>query len=390
MSFTVDETLLLTCLRRRNPEADGIRIKKYECKQRTFKAGSNYTSNIFGISVEYECDGNLVTEFMVAKVPYLSKMYAYSKISGLYYKETFMYENIIPKLMNLSTLSAVPKHYFTTESDVLLLEDLTKQGYFLADEMPWNFERSVLLLEELAKFHAASVKLNLEDPAVVKKASRVTFFTDDFVAKSMNCVYPRLVACLQAEEVDPSVLENFASYEEKINEGDIWLISDRVCNFNALVHGNLKANNILLKNDGNKLVSAKIVDYQTCVWNSPALDLLYFYIVTVGCDTFEMHSHEFLDSYLTSLNESLLNAGCDCTYTKEDYYADVAGSRLYQVFVLLFLGLYDVIEAIPGFHFTNYSEVFGPDEVETIRLNEMFRCRFLKWFRYFEKQGYFS
>ncbi|KAK7571138.1 hypothetical protein V9T40_014742 [Parthenolecanium corni] len=391
MSFNVDETLLLACLRRGNPKADQIAIKKYDCKPRTFKDGSSYTSNMFSVSVEYECDGKLFTQFMVCKVPYLCELYASCRKAGFYDKETIMYETVIPKLMEILPLSTVPKHYFTTESDVLMLEDLTEQGYCLADQVQWNLERCVLLLEQLARFHAASVKLNREDAAVVEVASRVTFLTDEVITKFMKCVYPYLLASLQAEKVDSSVLLNFASYEKKINEGNIWAISKRVNDFNALIHGNLKANNIFLKNESNRSVAVKLVDYQTCMWNSPALDLLYFYLVTVDCDVFQKHQHEFLDRYLSSLNESLRSAGCDCTYTKDEYYADLAGSRLYQVCVLLFLGLYDVIEAIPGFHFTkNYPEVPSPVDLEKIRLNRTFRCRFLKWFRYFEKRGYFS
>lgn len=355
------------------------------------KSGSSFTSDIFSVSVEYKCDGHSLTEFLVCKVPYLRQFYASMKEVGYYDQETYMYETVIPKLMEISPLSVTPKHYITTKSDVLVLEDLTKQGYYLADQVLWNFNQSVLLLEELARFHAASVKLHLENPAIVEAASRVTLFRKSLIARTMKCVYPRLLACLQAEKVDPLVLESFASYEQEINEGDIWTICNRVCDFKALNHCNLKANNILLKNDGDTPVSVKILDYQTCVWNSPAFDLLLFFVVTVDCDVFQKHSHEFVDCYLTSLNERLLNLGCDCTYTKDDYLADVAGSRLYQVFVLLFAGLFDLREALPGFFFgENFPEVPSADEIEKIRHSERFSCRFSKWFSHFQSLGYFD
>lgn len=111
----------------------------------------------------------------------------------------------------------------------------------------------------------------------------------------------------------------------------------------------------------------------------------------MDCDVFEKHSHDFLDRYLSSLNDCLLNVGCDRTYTKDEYFADQAGSRLDQVFVLLFVGLFDLRKVLPGFYFgENFSEVPSADEVEKIRQSEMFRREFLKWFGYFNKLGYFD
>lgn len=265
---------MITCLRRANPNCDKISITTYDCKPFMVKCGSSLTSDIFSVSVEYECDGHSLTEFFVCKVPYLRQFYATVKEVGYYDKEMYMYETVIPKLMDISPLSVVPRYYFTAQSDVLVLEDLSKRGYFLADQVLWNFEQSVLLLEELARFHAASVKLHQENPAMVEAASRVTLFREGLIARALKCVYPRLLAYLQVENVSCLVLQNFANYEEKINEDGIWMICNRVCDFNALIHCNLKANNVLLKNNGEKPVSVKILDYQTCVWHSPALDLL--------------------------------------------------------------------------------------------------------------------
>lgn len=274
MSFIVDEGLLLKCLRIANPNGK-ISVKTFECHQLTLPLGNTFTSELFRVSVKYECDGSHREEFLVFKVPYVHKCFEFLKNSGVYDKETYMYSVVLPTLMEITPLSVVPRHLYTTESHVglLVLEDLSKQGYFLEGETFWNFEQCLLLVEGLAKFHAASVKLNQVQPTLLEAASAETFFSKHLLCNTMKVTYPYYLAALSAKGVNSRVIENFARYEEQINQSDICRVSNRVRDFCALLHGDLKASNLLLKNDDwEQPVSVKIIDYQMCRWNSPVLD----------------------------------------------------------------------------------------------------------------------
>lgn len=389
MSFSVDEPLLVKCLRRANPKSNEILIKKYEHKPYSITPGSNYTSEIYSVFVEFECDGKTQEEYMVFKVPYVHRLYNQMQKAGVYEKENYMYNTIVPKLTEISTLSMLPKHYYITESQVLVLEDLTKGGYFLKDQTQWDLEPSILLLNELAKFHGASVKLYQLHPSVLEPASTVTLFREDVVVAIKNRVYPYLLEILKAENICPRVLEKFAEYKEKIDYNSIYSIN-RAQDFRVLNHGNLKSNNLLLKNNPDGSDSLKIIDYQTYFWHSPIFDLLYFVILTVDCDVFEKHQDKLIDQYLATLNVSLSNLKCECTYSRGAYEVDLQSSKLYQIFTLLFSSVLVIRECIPGFLHGDPLNLPSHQEVESIRKDEVFEGRFLKWFRYFQTKGYFD
>lgn len=390
MSFSVDETLLIKCLHRANPKSSEILIKEYDYKPYSITPGSNYTSEIYSVFVEFECDGKTQEEFMVFKVPYVHKLYNQMQKAGVYEKENYMYNTIVPKLMEIASLSMLPKHYYVTESQILVLEDLTKAGYILEDQKQWKLEPSVLLLNELAKFHAASVKLRQLHPSVLEPAPTPTLFREEVVVAIKNRVYPYLVEILKAENMDQRVLEKFAEYKEKIDFNSICQIPNRKHNFGVLNHGNLKSNNLLLKKNFSGLNSLKIIDYQTYFWDSPIFDFLYFFILNVDCDVFEKHQDKLIEQYLATLNDSLSNLKCDLAYSKEAFEVDLENSKLYQVFTLLFSSVLVIRECIPGFLHGDPLSVPSPQDIDKICKDELFNGRFVKWFRYFHKLGYFN
>lgn len=390
MSFSVDEILLVKCLRQAYPNSGEILIKKFDYKPSAITPGSNYTSEIFSVSVEFECDGKLQEEFIIFKVPYIHKLYKQMKKAGFYEKENHMYSSIIPKLQEISSLSMLPKHYMITELHVLALEDLTKRGYLLKDEVQWNLKQSVLLLSELAKFHAASVKLHQKNPSLLKPASGATLFREDVVVAIKNRVYPYLMPILKAEKVNERVIQKFAEYNHQIDHKSIFEIANRLRQFQVLNHGNLKSNNLLLKYESGRPVSIKIIDYQTYFWHSPIFDLLFFFILVIDYDVFEQHNDELIDMYLNTLNDNLQNVGCNCTYLKEAYNADFEGSKFFAMFTLLFSSMKVIRKCIPKFLHGDPANEPSQEDVETIRKSELFDSRFSKWFRYFQKRGYFD
>lgn len=186
------------------------------------------------------------------------------------------------------------------------------------------------------------------------------------------------------------MLSSFASYEEKISRSNLCKITNPFHEFNVLNHSNLKVPNILFKDDETGApISVKLLDFQTCRWNSPALDLIFFYVNSVDFSVFKEHHEELLHNYLTSLNETLAELECDCAYSREAYLADLEGCRPYQVYTLLWIGLRDLGKA-------GRLKVFMRDnplteeEVLEIRGSEAFRSRFFHWFSYFKERGFFT
>lgn len=112
--------------------------------------------------------------------------------------------------------------------------------------------------------------------------------------------------------------------------------------------------------------------------------------MNVDCDLFEEYHSALTDRYLTSLNGSLLESGCDCTYTREEYETDLKGCKLFHVFLVIWVGLFDMDRNDDVFNFGEVPPQPTRNDVAELCRNAMFERRFLKWFYYFERRGYFG
>ncbi|KAK7571139.1 hypothetical protein V9T40_014743 [Parthenolecanium corni] len=333
MSFHVDEELLRSCLRSAHPDS-AITVRHFEDGQYAVEPGTNYSSEIIRVRVEYECDGRQLRQCLVFKVPFLNAHYEFLNELGFYDKETYMYAEVLPRMSTMLRSAVVPRHYFTTDTHVLALEDLGAQGYYLQSEAAFDYEHCACTLRALAMFQAASAKLHLEDDQLLAPASHEAIYTAEITRKSMRACYPVLLDVLRMEHISPATLENFAAYEQRINDNDICQLADGRRNFNVLNHGDLKTNNIMFKKDDSGLpVDVKLLDYQTCRWNSPVLDLIFFNMATMDYAVYEKRYDELLDDFLATFNETLNRLDCaDCAYNREDYEADMEACKLFKVF----------------------------------------------------------
>lgn len=119
------------------------------------------------------------------------------------------------------------------------------------------------------------------------------------------------------------------------------------------------------------------------------MDLIFFSMVTMDYAVYEERYDQLLGVYLDMLNETLQRVSCSgVAYTRQDYEADMEASKLFQVYTLVWGGFLDLREAIPGF---DYHKIIRreEEELEKVRKNEMFQSRFMKWFRNFERRGFF-
>ena len=76
--------------------------------------------------------------------------------------------------------------------------------------------------------------------------------------------------------------------------------------FNVLCHGDFWSNNIMFKyNDTNEPVEIIFVDFQMCLWTSPAIDLLYLIITSAAKDIKIKLFDYFIQYYYSKLVSSL-------------------------------------------------------------------------------------
>lgn len=332
MSFTVDEKLLRNCLQTAHP-GSAIQLRTFADDQEGIEAGTNFTSEVVRVRVDYECDGRQLRQSIFFKVPYLSQHFAHMNELGFYVREAYTYGKVLPRMRTMLHTEVVPFHYYTTEKLALALEDLDAAGYYMLNRAALDYEHCATTLRGVAMFHAASAKLHREDDRLLAPASHEGIYVEGIRRKVLRLCCPALVELLRMQRTSPTVIANFAASEERINADDFCKLTFGQRRFNVLNHGDLKTNNMMFKKDGSgRPIAIKLVDYQTCCWNWPVLDLIFFTMVTMDYPVYEKHYDQLLDLYLDTLNETLSNVGCaDCAYTRKDYEADMEACKLFQV-----------------------------------------------------------
>lgn len=110
-----------------------------------------------------------------------------------------------------------PRHFYTSESKVLVLEDLLEIGYKMGDRhQQLNFSECVTALRTLASFHAGSFKLNensLNIMDIIKTEScwKNPEFTRNVTHTAMNI----LITVLQ-DDISPLHVRKLISLKEEI------------------------------------------------------------------------------------------------------------------------------------------------------------------------------
>lgn len=192
---------MLKCLRNVYPNSS-LALTSYQSEKVVFEPGSNYTSEILRACVQFECDQVAMEEFLLFKLTFIDDRSEELGTQAIFIKESYLYETIFSKMPAITKHLSVPKYYYTIpESKVLVLEDLTKSGYYMIGQetVGLNFEQSVRVLQELGKFHAFSVKFNRLYPAEMEPVIKETFYTRPLAEWVTKRLLPMMLQVLRGE-----------------------------------------------------------------------------------------------------------------------------------------------------------------------------------------------
>ena len=212
--------------------------------------------------------------YFIKCVPQGSKMVDefYRKL-GTFTKEIPVYLEAFPKMENFGCVWS--RCYLGKSGRFLVLEDLTVAGWRVPEVM--DADHINVALKGLAEFHAASLQLLDSSEEFVKWAQTKlaeTMFTDDsrLPGRRMWDAYCRLAATVVSR------------YSPQFDDVDVFEILQKSvlsvktsCKFkNCLNHGDPWMNNIFFKYDNDKPTSCRFVDFQSCRFAPPALDVSIF------------------------------------------------------------------------------------------------------------------
>ncbi|XP_075217411.1 uncharacterized protein LOC142322335 [Lycorma delicatula] len=276
--------------------------------------GNNGSCLIHRVQAEYKVKGknDLQKISLYLKVPTKSGVHEFVANKGVYVKETQIYNELIPKYKSVfgdKWPNILPKSFYSTEYEVVILEDLVEKGYVMGDKVKQlSFEESALALKSLAIYHAASVKLYETEPELIRKCGTETFFREDmkdFFSGMINgFIHKGADECEKRSELKKYV-NSIRKVAENVFDELIEISKPKENEFNVLNHGDYWTNNLMFKYIDNKPIDVIPVDLQMGRYASPGMDLAYFISGSIREDVRIEKLDDLLNLYLDKLNSQL-------------------------------------------------------------------------------------
>lgn len=389
MDSIKEKDLITTVLQPCFPPAENIKIRKCFTDGIRFR----YTSCTSHVEIEYSQNQHSCQKQLLLKIPNTGHSYAFFDQYNLYRKEIEMYSKMLPHINSFVQNKILPIHYYTSDSGIFVLEDLSVQGYRVEEKRQFfDLEQCHSLLKAMAEFHGASYKVHLQIPDILEDPIFDKTILIEFRHNLIDTWEPILCELLKRNN-EPHLVPRLREVMLFLKEDDEEVFSEmnrHNFTFVVLNHGDYRKDNLLLRyNDQGKVENVKIVDFQTCWWSSPVHDFLFFIIQSVQVDMVEEHFDSFVDLYLQQLNKTLQD--CSYTYQKSEFFNDFKSQKIYMFVCLLILCLH--------LHQSNHEEaedtgMFEENDktysYQRCLQDELFVKTLLGWMKYCEKISAFD
>ncbi|KAB7507814.1 hypothetical protein Anas_06459 [Armadillidium nasatum] len=291
------------------------------------KKGDNYASYVTSLLVNYQKGKKNYQNSYIAKINPQRPVSSFTQmLEGSYKRE------MIP--------IKAPKPYtrsFEKGREVLVIEDLRKKGFSMHERTKgFDLKHSILVVEELARFHASSL---LFEETLEKKSIPESF--DHFEVWLDNneiCSFFNVIIGSQCISTI-KLLKNFPKYEKCIT----WLEKRMDClaqlyrdvlspsrSFNVLIHGDCRASNILFRNDEiGSPQDVRFVDFQGTRKSSPSNDLIYFLFSSVDSHVRRQDIQIIENAYYESFCKVLYAAGEQPPFTLKELRLDMKERKVF-------------------------------------------------------------
>lgn len=214
-------------------------------------------------------------------------------------------------------IAAAPDH------SELVLEDLSAAGFTMADKRRGlSLAQSRAVMRTLGRQHASSVALHVQDPVAMEPFQECLFreATRIFLETYLRGAAQQLSLQLRDWPEMEHLADRVEGLQETFWDQVIAAVTSDPSGFNVLNHGDLWVNNILFRrrsnDDGQEETTTEIedpeaafIDWQSAVWTSPALDLLYFLYSSPSDEVRSNHEEALLEEYHGELVRTLTALG---------------------------------------------------------------------------------
>ncbi|XP_017893445.1 uncharacterized protein LOC108633031 [Ceratina calcarata] len=238
----------------------------------------------------------------------------------------------------------------------LIMEDLATLGFRMANrQLGLDLTHTMMTIRALAKFHASSVALCEKEPkqkAIYWKGMFSSEYPEDIVNFMVTSSKGIAAEVDKWPELGKRYGDKIRSIVPKLYEKSLEVMKRNDDEFNVINHGDCWVNNMMFRYDENsKPIEHIFVDFQLCVYNSPAIDLHYFLATSPSEEVYTNHLEEVKEEYLRTLTLTMQKLNCKTspptmdelkrTLKERAFYALVAS---FTVLPLVVANKEDVIE----------------------------------------------
>nr|XP_053635499.1 uncharacterized protein LOC128690800 [Cherax quadricarinatus] len=370
--------------------------------------GDNYATIVTSVSVKFSLLGKKQSSSYVVK---LLPKWSFSEDAAkfglaIFKKESEFFEKILPVLnYELTALGFSPlrvaKWFYTSlekEKEMIFLEDLRPRGFQMFDRKKGvSVAHANLVLQELARLHAASLLLKARAPTE-DLADRFTHVKTDWMTFS-DCAKAMLNGMFFGPlESSQQLLHNIKGYEvaaqwiakHKGNLADLIKIQlARNPKFDVICHGDCWNNNMLFRyNKEGDPVEVMLLDLQVNRVASPATDLNYFLYTSLHGHDRKANWQDFLSSYYDTFRGVMEAGGRNMPFTPEELRQEYKDKMEYgMIFAAMMVPVLlgeskdapDLIN-MKEENLAELSETLQEKSQNMLENNPLFRSRFLAIF----------
>ncbi|PSN36161.1 hypothetical protein C0J52_17002 [Blattella germanica] len=268
--------------------------------------GDNFMSNMYRAIIQYS--KNLEPKCMtvvIKAIPEKGRNSELAEEGNFFETEITMLRDVLPAMYEI--LQKIPSGHYQPFSPSYLY---SHNNPMLDRAIGLDYDHSLIVIKTLARYHAASVVLNRENPQLLEKIKN----SDPGVALRVVVQSGSELFLTNLEKE----IENWPGYKEKYchklrmlreNAVDDWFDARRrnEAGFNVLTHSDLWLNNIMFRcsSETGKVESARFIDYPCTYWTSPVVDILYFLNTSTAISITDKHQilieeyHKELSNILT-------------------------------------------------------------------------------------------
>ncbi|CAG9767606.1 unnamed protein product [Ceutorhynchus assimilis] len=274
-------------------------------------------------------------------------------------KEEFFYMVFVPKVKELGygdLLDFAPNCYFSRVDDVIVLDDMTQEGFIGSTlNSKLNYEALKVTVEKIAKFHACGFILeeNLKQSGqslyqnYKEYLQEVIFVPESPLFKATvprnekifmyltTKKFPEVCAKYSEDILKEKYANGWRLFTEKLHKSETFK--------NVICHGDLHVGNMLFN---YKSGNTALIDFQILRYCPPAHDLLLFLYCTTFKETFDTYHNELIAYYYSELTKHLgkFNFEIENILPKEEFYQSIDYMKSQCILQAFFYNLIHMIE----------------------------------------------